>query len=83
MPQAAQQEYLYLEIDGGATGNLTNKDKQAILDLHKRGLLFDTVLVFSDGDAKTKIIADFIGLNDTIVFYDPADGIIAVDVAVE
>lgn len=83
MPQIAQQDYIYLEIDGMMSDDFTNKDKQAILDLHERGLLLDTVLVFSGGKKKTKIIADFIDSNDTIVFYDPVDGIIAVDVAVE
>lgn len=81
MPQIAQQDYLFLHLHAGYD-DLNVEEKNQIQDFHKRGVLFDAIIF--DGDIQTRVVADAIDVDDTIVVWHPGEGALqSIDVSLE
>lgn len=80
MPQIAQQDYIYIEVDDLA--GLAEEEKLKIRDAHKRGVIFDVIIVFAGGDILLRVVADLIGSYDVIVVYSAQEhSLIEIDVS--
>lgn len=81
MPQAANQDYIRLDIKD--LSNLTVDERRKIWDLHDRGILMDALLVLDDGDCIMRVLTDSLGAADEVSVIDSNGQIVKLDVVYE